>query len=270
MEAIEQILDEASLVVPRIVTELWESKLSLYRRLQPVVIDKADHRRNLTTPDDEFAEDFLKESLIKIFPSVGFVGEENNRHIAEIIGPHWVVDSIDGTLNYTEDVRSFATSIALVSQREVIYGCIYDPTRKELFTSRRGRGVYLGKEKLGNLSDTSPDRAILSFGLGYEDDKAELMWEVLGELRRNLKGVRASGCASMDLAHVAAGRSSCFVHPYLKDWDRFAGELMVQEVGGNIIEIKELRTKSSCGLIYGRPSIVKIVYQAFEKRFLGK
>lgn len=261
---VEQLVDAAERAVPIVVTELGRF---LLRQLPEATtaLKKGDHRRDFYTVLDRKAEAFLRDELKPRFERIGFLGEEFNPEAAKLGDVYWVMDALDGTLNMSKRMPHFAISIALVYRDYTLYGCIYDPSMRELFSCRRGRGVYLGDIKLPQLGPTTLAEELVSMGHGYDDAKARVAMRVAEDLQGRVRGVRQTGCASLDLAYVAAARFGAFFHPYLKRWDRSAGELMAVEVGARVDAITELATHNTQALVVSNPWIHDEVCKPFEK-----
>lgn len=266
MSTTERLAERAEAVVPPLLVKLWRETLGS-RTIPKEVEKKGTDRRDLTTADDRLAEEYLVDALMRAIPEAEVIGEEMSPDRSPQSGCYWVIDPIDGTLNYTEGVRSFSTSVALFVESRPVFGCIYDPTREELFHCRQGNGVYLNGAAVPRLKDVPLERAIVAFGLGYDDAKAATLWSALGRIRQRVKGLRATGCASLDLAYVAADRFACFVHPHLAVWDRSAGEMMVREVCGKFIDVDAWAGGQMHGYVAGTTRVVDFVLHQLEKEF---
>jgi myo-inositol-1(or 4)-monophosphatase len=157
----------------------------------------------------------------------------------EIPRPHptyrWIIDPLDGTVNFAHGFPLFCVSIALEAGGVVEYGVVYDPLREELFEAARGRGAWLNGRPLRVSGVDRLDGALLATGFPY--DIRERLPETLARLGRLLavaQGVRRAGSAALDLAYVAAGRLDGFFEENLKPWDTAAGVLLVTEAGGQV------------------------------------
>ena len=147
----------------------------------------------------------------------------------------WIIDPLDGTVNFAHGFPMFCVSIAFEAGGVVEYGVVYDPLREELFEGRRGGGAFLNGEPIKVSAVERLDEALLATGFPY--DIRERLPETLGRLGRVMavaQGVRRGGSAALDLCYVAAGRLDGFWEENLKPWDTAAGVLMVSEAGGRI------------------------------------
>ena len=195
---------------------------------------------DLVTNIDLSIETFLQDQLQATFPADTVVGEE--LETAEGRGEAsrtWLIDPIDGTLNFSRGIPMYCTSIALQADGESVVGAIYDPRRDELFSARTGGGARLNGEPL-EVSDTDAlEDALLV--TGFPRSLAEVEEDNVmnfARLTRASRGVRRLGSAALDLAYVAAGRLDGFWEYYLNPWDTAAGYLLVQEAGGTVTDVE--------------------------------
>ena len=147
----------------------------------------------------------------------------------------WIIDPLDGTVNFAHGFPMFCVSIALEADGVLEYGVIYDPLRDELFEARRGGGASLNGTPIRVSRTAQMNRALIATGFPY--DIRERVPETLARLGRMLgstQGVRRAGSAALDLCYVACGRFDGFYEENLKPWDTAAGLLMVTEAGGKI------------------------------------
>ncbi len=147
----------------------------------------------------------------------------------------WIIDPLDGTVNFAHGFPMFCVSIAFEAAGLVEYGVVYDPLREELFEARRGGGATLNGEPIRVSSVDRLDAALLATGFPY--DIRERLPETLGRLGRIMgvaQGVRRAGSAALDLCYVASGRLDGFFEENLKPWDTAAGVLLVREAGGRV------------------------------------
>ncbi len=147
----------------------------------------------------------------------------------------WIIDPLDGTVNFAHGFPMFCVSIAFEAAGVVEYGVVYDPLREELFEARRGGGAWLNGRPLKVSRVDRLGAALLATGFPY--DIRERLPETLARMGRLLgvsQGVRRAGSAALDLAYVAAGRLDGFWEENLKPWDTAAGVLLVTEAGGAV------------------------------------
>lgn len=191
---------------------------------------------DIVTDADREVEQLIRDRLAARRPDDGFVGEESDAQPGTS-GITWVVDPIDGTVNYAYGIPHYAVSIAAVMGEPTpeawtaLAGVVFTPVVDELFRASRGGGAWLGEERL-TVSTPTDAGALVATGFGYDpathaDDLARVARFM--PLARDL---RRGGAASLDLAYVAAGRLDAYVERGLHPWDHAAGALLVTEAGG--------------------------------------
>jgi myo-inositol-1(or 4)-monophosphatase len=191
---------------------------------------------------DTRAEQVLFEELSKGRPGYGFLMEERGAVEGTDKTHRWVVDPLDGTLNFLHGLPHFAISVALEREGELIAGIVYDVAKDELFHAEKGRGAWAvdrrGERRLRVAARSKLAEALIVTGMpflgkpGHETFLAEL-----ARMMAATAGVRRSGSAALDLAYVASGRYDGFWERNLAPWDIAAGALLVREAGGFAQEI---------------------------------
>ncbi|MFH1811074.1 MAG: inositol monophosphatase family protein [Pseudomonadota bacterium] len=194
-------------------------------------------RADLVTAIDREVETRLREILLGACPDHAFFGEE---HGARGEGRHrWLVDPIDGTLNFVSGFPYYCTSVALEVDGAIEVAALYDPERDELFTARRGHGAWLNGAPIKVTSTARLQDAMLATGYNYRPDEDEVratMQRVTRVVARS-RAVRRVGAAALDLAYVAAGRFDGFWEGGLNPWDVAAAWLLVEEAGGRMSDL---------------------------------
>jgi myo-inositol-1(or 4)-monophosphatase len=152
---------------------------------------------------------------------------------AAIAGRTWIVDPLDGTVNYMSGIPQVAVSIALYDGLEPLLGVVVDPFREEVFTATAGGGAYLDDEPIAVSDTTDFGRAVIATGFPYDHkEHAAGYAHVLEGVLAEVQGIRRFGSAALDLAWVAAGRFDGFYELGLSAWDLAAGVLLITEAGG--------------------------------------
>lgn len=199
-----------------------------------IEISHKEHHE-LVTNADLLSEKFLKERLSELLPEAGFLGEESWTG-GMPLAPFWVVDPLDGTNNYAHGYPVFCVSIALWTEDGVHEGCIYDPSREELFSAVKDRGAQLNHQPIYSTEQADIEKCILATGFPYHRQIGDLGVDlsILEYFLRRVQGIRRGGSAALDLAYVASGRLDGFWEEHLKPWDMAAGALIVREAGGSV------------------------------------
>lgn len=186
------------------------------------------------------SEQVLRQELHKARPDYAFLMEESGSHKgASGSDRRWVVDPLDGTINFLHGIPHFAVSIALEEAGEVIAGVVYDPIKEDLFYAEKGVGAYLNDRRIRVSSRTKLTESMLATGLTglTRDPDASIMSE-LPAIMAGGSSIRRLGSAALDLAYVAAGRYEGFWDRGLGAWDIAAGQLLVREAGGYVTTIE--------------------------------
>ena len=196
-------------------------------------------RNDVVTNVDHSIERFITGELAALFPEDRIVGEEFGEGEGE--GRRcWLIDPIDGTLNFAQGVPLFTVSIALQAGGHTVAGAVYDPSRDELFSASKGEGCWLDGERVGVSECEDLGAALLVTGfppVGDEEGAEDNLGNFV-HMMRAARSVRRLGSAALDLAYVACGRLEGFWEYYLKPWDTAAGYLLVEEAGGQVSPVE--------------------------------
>jgi myo-inositol-1(or 4)-monophosphatase len=191
---------------------------------------------DISTEIDRLAETAIIRRLRAAYPSHAFTGEESGDSGASAF--RWIVDPLDGTVNYVHGFPYYAVSLALEVNGKIALGVVADPVRKEFFTAVAGRGAYLNGKRLRVSSCQGLELAVV--GTVVPPPRFAGMEEYLEyfcRVARTCAGVRRAGAAALDLAYVAAGRLDGFFVVSLHAWDIAAGSLLVAEAGGAVADL---------------------------------
>lgn len=196
-----------------------------------LVVDAKSSPTDVVTEVDRASEEWLVGELARLRPDDAVLGEEGADR-AGGSGVRWVVDPIDGTVNFLYGLRPYAVSVAAERDGVVVAGCVHDPTSGETFTATLGGGARLDGAPIGG-SWLAPglDTALVATGFAYDAGLRAEQGMVLAALLPRVGNVRRLGSAALDLCYVAAGRLDGYFEHGLKPWDRAAGMLVAAEAG---------------------------------------
>jgi myo-inositol-1(or 4)-monophosphatase len=178
------------------------------------------------------SEKTLRLELEKARPGYGFMMEESAETIGD--GRHrWIVDPLDGTLNFLHGIPHFCISVALEREGEIVAGVVYEPLRDEEFWAEKGSGAFVSDRRIRVSGRRDLGQSVIATGMPFRGKEAHPGYmRTLNAVMAETAGVRRLGAAALDLAYVAAGRFDGFWEFGLKPWDIAAGMLLVKEAGG--------------------------------------
>jgi len=192
---------------------------------------------DLVTQYDVKAEKLITARIRKRYPSHDFLAEEGSDR--ESLSPYrWVIDPLDGTVNYAHGFPVYCVSIAVEYEEEAIGAAVYDPERDEMFTAGRGLGSRLNGKRIHVTKESRLDRALLATGFSYSvrtDRRNNL--GLFGRMVKTAQAVRRPGSAAIDLCWLACGRIDGFWELKLHPWDTAAARLIVEEAGGRVTRL---------------------------------
>ena len=178
---------------------------------------------DFVTNADLKTEKIIIEELKKAKPNYSVISEENGIEINKDIKNTWIIDPIDGTVNFLHGVPHFAISIALKSNNEIISGLIFDPIKNEMFYAEKDNGAFFNNHRIRVSKKSELNNCLFVTGEKVTNN-IDLIY-------------RKSGCASLDMAYVASGRYDGYFQNNLNLWDIAAGIVLVKEAGGIINQI---------------------------------
>ena len=195
---------------------------------------------DFVTNSDLKVEKIIIEELEKGRPNFSFISEENGIKKNKDINNTWIIDPIDGTINFLHGIPHFAISIALKSNNEIISGLVFDPIKDEMFYAEKDNGAFLNNQRIRVSNKNKFDNCLFAIGGKIANEP-------------NFTN-RRSGSAALDLAYVAAGRFDGYFQKDLNLWDIAAGIVLVQEAGG-IIKDFNLEDIKNVNVIASNPNI---------------
>jgi len=185
---------------------------------------------DFVTNADLKAEKIIIEELKKARPIYSILSEENGVEINKDKNNTWIIDPIDGTMNFLHGIPHFAISIALKTNDEIVSGLIFDPIKDETFYADKDNGAFFNNHRIKVSKKNEIDECLFATG-GKIKKQPDLQF-------------RKSGSAALDMAYVAAGRYDGYFQHNLNLWDIAAGIVLVKEAGGLINDIDLTQTKN--------------------------
>lgn len=192
-----------------------------------LIVEYKSNPNDLVTEMDKKTEAFFQRKISSAFPEHLILGEEGTGDdIQTLDGVVWIIDPIDGTINFVHQQRHFAISVGIYENGIGKIGIIYDVIGDELFSAVSGQGAYLNGQELPKLKQANVKEAIIGVNAGW-------VWkdEALKQLVEDCRGTRSYGSAAIEMAYVAANRLDAFISLGLYPWDFAAGAIILKEVG---------------------------------------
>ena len=194
-------------------------------------------KNDLVTEIDLLSEHLIVDIIKSDFPDHSVLAEEGGQ-MEDVSDYRWLIDPLDGTMNYAHAYSFFSISIALEHNGEVILGVVYNPLRDEMFSAETGKGSYLNGDPIKPSNTDELSNSLLGTGFLHEDESlVEKNLVHFSNFIWNAQGVRRDGSAALDLCYVANGRFDGFWELGLHVWDMAAGAFIVKEAGGLVTNI---------------------------------
>ena len=219
---------------------LTAGALAKHRRAEGVEIAASKSSpEDIVTAADREVERHIRDLLADARPNDGFYGEESNA-TGGTSGLTWVVDPIDGTVNYLYGIPFYAVSIAVVQGEpdpaswNTLAGAVVNPALGEVFTAAEGSGAWLGDQRLHVNQDVPLSLALAGTGFSYAATRRAWQANVVGGLIGQVRDIRRIGSAALDLCSVACGRLDLYFERGLNPWDHAAGALIAREAGARV------------------------------------
>ena len=222
----EQILELAISIAKKAGTLLLERPANLS-------VDTKTSDIDIVTQMDKLSEKLIVDSILAARPDDGIIGEEGANRPSKS-GYTWVIDPIDGTVNYFYNMHGWSVSIAVRDESGVVVGVVYAPTLNSLFTATRGGGAYLNGIAIKANNPVELNKALIATGFHYRNELREIQLKQFIELILKVRDIRRNGSAAIDICNVAAGLVDGYYEMGLHPWDRDAAELIATETGAKV------------------------------------
>jgi myo-inositol-1(or 4)-monophosphatase len=222
---------------------------------------------NFVTAADRRAEEIVREELAHARPGYSFLGEEGGAREGSDKTHRWIVDPLDGTMNFLHGIPHFAISIGLEREGTIIAGVVYNPASDELFTAERGKGAFLNDQRLRVAARKRLADAVIACALPHPGRGDVLLTrnEHIA-VQEKVAGLRRFGAAALDLAWVAAGRLDAYWERSLSPWDMAAGIALLREAGGFVTDLEgsdDMLTTG--GILAGNDAIHRELLQVLKE-----
>ncbi|XP_073975971.1 inositol monophosphatase 1 [Rhodnius prolixus] len=194
---------------------------------------------DFVTESDQRVEKFIISSISKEFPDHKFIAEESTDQELKLLDyPTWIIDPIDGTMNFVHGNPLVCISIGFYVNKEAEFGIIYNPVLKELYTALKGKGAYLNGQPIAASGRTEINKALICFegGSSRDPEKMRCVIENFTTLYPKVHGFRSYGTAAISMSMLARGSVDAYFEFGPHIWDMAAGSLIIREAGGVVID----------------------------------
>jgi myo-inositol-1(or 4)-monophosphatase len=192
---------------------------------------------DLVSDADRDAESLILDVVSSRRPDDGVVAEEGGGKKSGT-GYRWIVDPLDGTVNFLYGIPIWAVSIAVEDEEGAVVGVIHDPNHDDTFTASRGAGALLNSHPISVSEETDLSQALIGTGFAYDAGIRAMQADVVRRLLPRVRDVRRAGSAATDLAWLACGRLDGFYEAHMELWDRAAGVLIAEEAGATVTDLE--------------------------------
>ena len=198
--------------------------------------------KDFVTKTDKRVEKILVEELSKSKKNYSFITEETGKILNKNRDIFWLIDPIDGTINFLHGIPHFAISVALQINKEIIIGLIFDPIKNEIFYAEKNNGSYINNNRIRVSKKSNINECLFA----SNNDGVKSIYPRLN--------TRNTGCAALDLAYVGCGRFDGYFHNNINIWDIAAGKIIIEEAGGRVNDINKFNI-NKINIRAGNPNI---------------
>ena len=239
-----------------------------FRKLDSTMIDEKA-KNDYVTYVDRKSEEIIKSCIKTNFDNHSILAEESaieTRHSPFL----WIIDPLDGTLNYIHGLPNFSISIALEKDGELVIGLIYEPLKESIYYTIKGQGAFKNNKRIYVSNSQTLNNSLIATGFPFRiKDIIDPYLNVFKEIFMKATGIRRVGSACLDLAYTAEGVFGGFFECALSPWDMAAGSLLVKEAGGIVTDFNGNKQYLTTGnIVAGTKGIhgemLKIIQQNFK------
>lgn len=229
----------------------------------PLTIDTKSNPNDLVTELDKEVEFFFASKIKTHYPQHFLLSEEGyGDNLSSEVGTIWVLDPIDGTMNFVHQKQNFAISLGIYNEGIGQIGFIYDVMNNNLYSAMRNGGAFKNDYKLKRLNENlNLNHSIICMSHRWLSENSFSDRKVMQQLTNDIRGTRTYGSAALEFAYVAEGAADAYITMSLEPWDIAAGRIIVREVGGLTTNIygEEVGMLERSSIISSNPSIHKTV-----------
>ncbi|ETI66154.1 inositol monophosphatase family protein [Neobacillus vireti] len=206
---------------------------------QTLNIQTKSNPNDLVTNIDKEIEQFFIKKVRGVYPNHKILGEEGfGDDLKSLEGIVWLIDPIDGTMNFIHQQRNFAISLAVYENGIGKIGLIYDVVHDELYHAIRGNGAYLNEKSIPVLKSTTVKESIIALNATWVMENHRIDHNLMIPLVKDARGTRSYGTAALEMVFVATGRVDAYLSMRLSPWDFAAGAVIIEELGGVVTNLR--------------------------------
>lgn len=227
-------------------------------------VDAKSTPTDLVSDADRRSEELIKEVISEKRPEDSFLAEETGADGGDG-GLTWIIDPLDGTVNFLFRIPAWCVSIAAHDGEETIVGVVHDPNRDETFAAARSGGASLNGRGI-HVSDKSElSQALVGTGFAYDIPTRTAQAEVVRRVLPRVRDIRRGGSAALDLSYLACGRLDGFYEAHMMEWDKAAGIVLIEEAGGVVSPLTDPSGESD-GVIAANPDLHEVLQNLVLER----
>jgi myo-inositol-1(or 4)-monophosphatase len=230
-------------------------------------IQTKSNANDLVTNMDKEIEQFFINKIREVYPNHKIMGEEGfGDTLDSLDGIVWLIDPIDGTMNFIHQQRNFAISLGVYENGVGKIGLIYDVVHDELYHATRGNGAYLNEIPLAPLRESTVKESIIALNATWVMENHRIDHNLMIPLARDARGTRSYGSAALEMVFVSTGRVDAYISMRLSPWDVAAGAVIIEELGGIVTNLRgeKLNFLSQDSLFTAKPGL----HQSILKNYL--
>ena len=237
---------------------------------QKLTIDFKENASDLVTNMDKQIEKFFIQKINEKYQAHHILGEEGyGEELTSLDGTIWIIDPIDGTMNFVHMQRHFAISVGIYHNGEGIIGIIYDVACDDLYYAIKGKGAFVNNEQLAPLEPIDVGEAVLGINAAWGIENKRIDSSITSSLIRNVRGTRSYGSATLEMAYVASGKIDGYLSMRLAPWDFAAGKILIEEVSGKVSSVNggtlDLLTKQT-PVFAAKPGLHEYILENYLKK----
>ncbi|WP_312469133.1 inositol monophosphatase family protein [Neobacillus sp.] len=231
-------------------------------------IQTKTNANDLVTNIDKEIEQFFIKKIREVYPEHKIMGEEGfGDELRSLDGIVWLIDPIDGTMNFIHQQRNFAISLGVYENGIGKIGLIYDVVHDELYHAIRGKGAYINEKPIAPVKETTVKESIIALNATWVMENHRIDHNLMIPLVKDVRGTRSYGTAALEMVFVATGRVDAYLSMRLSPWDFAAGTVIVEELGGVVTNLRgeKLDFLSKDSLFAANPSLHQSILKDYLK-----